>query len=294
MRVPPKYKYQKKRFISIVKAIYLSRNGEFTKKRISNFIQKLAVLKDVEQSEIALEMIGRASLRKLAALLNSSREAVRFSAARCMLNIGSDKGLDALRQIAMDKNSKRRLEALEAIGLSADRNDAASVSRILLRDDVFEVKLAAYKQLRKLNDISIMQKFIGRNFYLEQIAQPGEKMIFASRSGLPRIVFFGSPIYCRENIFIQSSDSNIIINAPAGQKYVSVMRKFPERRDVPVQLKSSFELSDIIRTLCEEPTNKTYPGLGVSYGDAIALLKQMIDKGAVQAEFRTGPLPKIN
>ena len=62
------------------------------------------------------------------------------------------------------------------------------------------------------------------------------------------------------------------------------------------QLKSSFELGDIIRTLCEIPSEageQKRGGLGVSYADAIVLLKQMCDKGAVEADFQVGPLPKI-
>jgi hypothetical protein len=63
-----------------------------------------------------------------------------------------------------------------------------------------------------------------------------------------------------------------------------------------VQLKSSFELSDIIKTLCDKPPKKGRPGkggLGVPYADVIALLKLMSDKGAVKAEFWAGVLPKI-
>ena len=109
-------------------------------------------------------------------------------------------------------------------------------------------------------------------------------------------MLFGAPLYCRDNIFIQSADGSIIINAPAGQKYVSLIRKHPKRPDVVMRLKSSFELSDIIRTLCDEPIKKDHqdrPGLGVSYADMIALLKQMCQKGAVEAQFRAGPLPKL-
>ena len=61
-------------------------------------------------------------------------------------------------------------------------------------------------------------------------------------------------------------------------------------------LRSSFELVDIIQTLCDEPLRKDRQariGLGVSYADMIALLKQMCDKGAVTAEFHAGPIPKI-
>ncbi len=297
LQVPAKYKKQKQRFISIIKATYFTQTQETTKERIRTFVRKLAVSEDKEQSEIALEAIGNESLSKLASLLNSSNEQVRLRAARCMLNLGSDRGLNTLRQTAMDKSSPYRVEAMEAIAAAASRNDTAAISRRLLRDEDLDIRLAAYETLRKLGDITIRQRLIARSFYLEQIAQTKHKSIFVSQRDEPRIALFGTPIYCRDNIFIQSADGNITINAPSGQKHVSIMRKHPKRANVIVQLKSSFELCDIIQTLCEEAIvedgSQLRPGLGVSYADTIALLKQMCDKGAVQAEFRAGPLPKI-
>jgi flagellar basal body P-ring protein FlgI len=296
LKVPAEYKEQKQRFISIVKAMYLAEAPEITEERINTFVGKLAASEDKHASEAALEAIGKKSLDKLATLLNSSNEEVRLSAARCMLNMGNDQGLEVLRQIAMDKDSTRRIEALEAITASASRNDAAAVSRKLLRDENFDIRLAAYEQLRKLDDIAVTKRLIARDFYLEEIAQTEDKAIFVSRSGQPRIVLFGAPIYCRDNIFVQSADGNITINAPTGQKYVSIIRKHPQRPNVIIKVESSFELSRIIRTLCEEPSKKTsqgQPGLGISYAELIALLKQMCDKSAVQAQFHAGPLPKF-
>jgi hypothetical protein len=298
LKVPPKYTRQKQRFISIVMATYLSETPEITQERISTFVRTLGVGQDKQSSEISLEAIGKESLDKLSALLNLSDEQVRLRAARCMLNLGSDRGLDTLRQIAADKNSSYRVEALEAITAGASRNDAAAISRRLLRDDDFDIRLAAYEQLRRLDDITVSQTLVGRNFYLEQITQTEHESIFVSRSGQPRIVLFGAPIRCRKNVFIQSDDGGIILNAPTGQEYVSIIRKHPKRPNIPpIQLKSSFELDDIIRTLCEEPLKKRDEGpigLGVSYAEAIALLKKMSDKGAIRAEFRAGPLPEID
>jgi hypothetical protein len=199
----------------------------------------------------------------------------------------------------MDKSSAYRIEALETITSGANRNDAAAISRRLLRDPNFDIRLAAYENLRKMGDIAIMQSLVAGDFYLEQITQTKYNAIFVSRSGQPRIVLFGAPLYCSENIFVQSADGNITINARAGQKYVSVIRKLPQRSDVPpITLKSSFELSDIIRTLCESAIVKegsaVRPGLNISYSDAIYILKQMCEKGMVEAEFRAGPLPKID
>jgi len=296
LKIPAKYKRQKERFVLIIKAMYLNQTRELAEERITTFVRILATSPDKDLSEIALETIGNECLSRLAALLNSSNEEVRLRAARCMLNLGNDQGLETLVQITQDKNSPYRVSALEAIISGAGRKDAAATARRLLRDENFDIRLAAYESLRELEDITVSQKLISRSFYLEQITQTERKGIFVSRSGEPRIALFGTPIHCRKNVFIESADGNIIINAPAGQKYISIMRRHPKRPDVVIQLKSSFELGDIIQTLCEEPTRRTEQGrvgLNVSYAEAIALLKQMCDKGAVEAEFRAGPLPKI-
>ncbi len=295
LKAPPKYKNQKQKFASIVKATYLTQTEEITNERIKTFIKELAVSKDKDASEFALEAIGRGSLDKLAILLKFSNEQVRLRAARCMLNLGSNRGLGALRQIALDESSPYRLEALGAITAAARRNDAAAISRKLIHDNDFDVRLAAYESLRKLDDITITQTLIGHSFHLEQIAQTKYREIFVARSGQPRIVLFGE-LYCRDNIFLQSINGDVTIDAPAGQDYVTMMRTHPKRPNI-LTLKSSFELADIIRTLCEEPIKETAdepPGLNVPYHDMVAILKQMVEKGMVRAEFRVGPLPKID
>jgi flagellar basal body P-ring protein FlgI len=296
LKVPAKYAEQKQKFISLVGMMYLAETPEATKERVSTFVKKLVASEDKEASEIALEAIGNKSLGKLHILLNLSNEEVLLRAARCILNLGSDGGLETLRDITLDKNSTYRVKALEAITRAATRNDATAISRRLLSDEDFNIRLAAYEQLRKLDDITVTRDSIGRKFYLDQIAQTAPEAIYATRSGEPRIVLFGAPISCQGDIFVQSADGNITINAPAGQKYVSIIRKHPnpEKPNVVVQLKSFFELGDIIRTLCEEPAGigeEGKSGLGVSYADMIMLLKQMCEKGAVKAEFRMGPGP---
>lgn len=295
LKVPARYNKQKERFASIIKATYLTETPEIIQQRVRSFVGNLAVSSDKDKSEIALETIGRASVPKLSALLNSLNEEVRLRAARCLLNIGNNAGLNTLRQIATNKNSAYRIEALKSITKAASRNDAAAISRKLLQDSSFEIRLAAYEQLRKLDDIVLTRKWVARQFYLETIAHVKDKTVFVSRSDYPRIVLFGSPINCRDNIFIKSSDSNITINAPSGQRYVSIIRKHPTRPNVTIKLKSSFKLSDIIQALGGEPIKKSgqdRSGLGIPYAELIAILKQMCDKNAIDAEFRVGNLSK--
>jgi flagellar basal body P-ring protein FlgI len=296
VKVPSKYRERKHRFVSIIKVTYLVHSNEMTERRINAFANKLATSPDGDESEIALEAIGNHSLPALNGLLNISDEHKQLRVARCMLNLGSDAGLTVLRRIAMNRSSLYRVEALESITAGAKRKDAILISQRLLRDSDFQIRLAAYEQLRKLDDIAVMQERVADNFYLEQVAQTKYKSIFVSRRGQPRIVLFGAPILCSESVFVRSDDGNITINAPAGQEYVSIIRKHPERPGVVAQLRSSYELDDIIKTLCETPVTSSGQdrgGLGVSYTDVISLLKRMCDKSAVKAEFLAGPLPKI-
>jgi len=181
--VPPKYREKRQRFISIVAAMFLTQEQGINSKRIRAYVERLSGSGDKYSSEVALEAIGNECLDEVGVLLDSPDEKIRLHTARCMLNLGSDNGLVALRQIAQEKESIYRIEALESITIGGKRNDAVSISRKLLRDDDFRIRLAAYEQLRKLDDVAIRQEFIGRSFYLERVTQTELKTVFVSRSG---------------------------------------------------------------------------------------------------------------
>lgn len=296
LTVPNRYAGQVQRFVSLVQATYMAENPEITARRIQAHIRDLAATEDKYAAEIALEAIGNESLGKLSILLNSSNEATRLHAARCTLNLGGSEGLTTLIEIAVNKGSSLRIEALEALTNSANRSDAAAISRRLLNDSDFGMRIAAYEQLLRLEDLSVVREFVGRSFYLDQVGRSEYKGVFASRSGQPRIAILGAPIRCRDNVFVQSDDGSIVLSAPKGQRYVEIIRKTPGRDSVPGQLRSSYDLADIIRVLCEEPrtnSDQGAGGLGVSYSEMIAIVKQLSDKGAISAEFRAGPAPKI-
>lgn len=296
IKIPSRYKESRKRFVSLIQAMYLNETQEIIRKRINHHIEQLALSPENPEGEIALEAIGNQSLADLFGLLNATDERVRLRAARCMLNLGNNGGLETLRKIAIDRGSNYRLEALEAITSSVMTQTAVTIARELLNDNDFNIRLFAYEQLRKLNDVTIAGETVGDNFFLEQIVRSEQKTIYVTRSGQPMIVLFGAPIYCNRNIFVQSLDKEITVNATSNQEVVSIIRAHPKREGVVAQMKSSFDLVDIIRTLCTEPLTEGKEGrggLGVTYAETIAFLKQMCDKGAVNAEFRAGPLPKI-
>ena len=138
--------------------------------------------------------------------------------------------LEPLRAIAMDVDSPHRLEALDAIVASAQRNEAAALARRLLRDGDTRVVLPPTSTCVAWRILLFSRSFVGGSFYLEQVVQTDRKAIFVSRSGDPRVVVFGAPVVCRDNLFVESPDERVVIDSREGQDYVSLARRVPGKR----------------------------------------------------------------
>ena len=294
LQVPGKFKDAKDKFLAMVMALSLGQDEQSQQRRIEMLVERLSRGEDIAGSQIALTTIGKAAIEELAPLLEASDEEIRFNAAACMLGIGDYRPLPVLRRIVEDNSSPYRIAAIRTIGANARRNDAIPILNSVLANGNFDVRFAAYEQLRNLRDISVSQTPVAGDFLVDSVVCGGEKAIYVSRSGAGRIVLFGAPIYCKDNIFIESADKNIVVNAGRGDKFVSVMRKHPKSPRLFGPLRSSFKLADIIRTLGEvipvQDKPLMRPGLGVAYSDIAALLKQMVENGAVEAQFRAGPM----
>lgn len=295
---PEQYKDQKDKFVALVKLMYVTGTNDLNRQRANSLIRQLAVTENKDAAEWALEAIGGASLEKLGALLNSANENVRLRAARCLLNLADDRGLETLRQIVLRGETAHRISAIQAVARSAKRNDALPIIKKALRDPDFQVRLAVYEALVGLDDISILRRAVAKSFYLDMVQQDGRKAIFVARSGTPKVVLFGAPVSCEETFFVESDDGKIIVDAQPGEKYIAIIRKHPRQPGL-IPLKSTFELGDVIRALCEQPASQEGKpaaaggGLAVPYSDMVAILQKMCQKGAIRAEFHAGPLPKM-
>ncbi len=293
--IPVEYRPRRMWFMSMIGATYLEQTPELIDARVNTMVHQLAASDRKEECEVTLEATGRVSVNKLAGLLNASDEEVRLRAARCMLNLGDDRGFETLREIALDSKSQRRLEALNGLMLSPSRDDAAPLAQGLLRDRDTGVAIGAYERLRDMNDPSILRERVGRSFFIEHVVQTDRQAIYVTRSGAPRIVLFGPPVQCRKDVFVQSSDGTVVVNSKPGQEYVSLIRRPLARPGRIEPVYTGFDLAEIIRTLGAEPAKAKdggLPGLNVSYSDVIVLVQQLATKGMVTAEFWAGPLPK--
>ena len=297
LTIPEKHKEQKEEFLAMVTSLYLNPDIQQQQNRINSLISELKKNTNKSQPAIAIQAVGKPALQALAPLLQSDDPLLQFYTARCMISIGDERALPVLRNIIKNPNSPYRIPAIRTLGQNARKNDVKPVLNTVLKGEDFAVRFAAYEQLQRLDDISVSRELVATSFFIDTVSCKGPKTIFVSRSGIPLIVIFGAPIYCNRNTFIRSQDGSVVINALPEKNYVSIIRKHANHPRPIGPVRSSYQLSDIIRTLGQaanpERNPNTRSGLNVSYANVIALIEQMCINDAVKAEFRAGQMANV-
>ncbi len=226
-------------------------------------------------------------------LLESEDVNTKFAAGTNLIAIGDDRALKMMRDFAQNPDSVHRMQAIINVGEFASKNNTVALMNRLVNDENFDVRYTAYSYLCSNNDPSIIRTVISDDFFIDQVISAGQKIIYTSRKQQPGIVLFGAPVDCEKGIYIESQDGNIIINSEPADERVSILRKHPVTGGLMGPLKCSTRVADIIKLLGDPPSpkdDKKRPGLGVPYSEIVVMLKNMVDKGAVNASFVLGPI----
>lgn len=290
--IPARYRRERQRFLNMILSLYLSEDETLRAKRIDELCQQLEQLKDAEKAEIALEAIGRPAVPKLYTLIEDNKpEETRFRAARCLLNVGEPRAVQALSIITEATNSPFRIQAIQALA-SGKVKDVEPILIRLVDDPNFEVRMAAYERLVGHDSVVISRIPIGSDFFIDLVHSKGEKVIFAYRKDNAGIVLFGSPIEAAKDIFVDMKQ--IMINSRPEENHVMLSRRHPNKPKLVGPIRCSFRVEDIIRTLAQSPEvdkrKITWPGLGISYSEVLSVLDYMCKREIIPARFVLGPL----
>lgn len=297
LKIPPRFRDQKERFLMMVQGLYLSMTNEsLFARHIDQLFEQLQRSDNKIEAETALESAGRAVLSRLALLLNSEDESVRFHAARCMINLGEEQAIPVLESFCKDTNNAYCMAALEAIALTARPRKSEPILLRAIASDSLPIRLLAYRHLERIQSSAISRQLVADSFVVDRVFCGGRPLIYVFRSEAPKIVLFGSPIYCKPDLFLQSDDGSILLNATPEEKMIAVSRRHPTRPRLIGPVHSTRELSSLIRTLGEsaDPSNnpRRQPGLAIPYQDIILLLKRLCENQLVEADFQAGPMTK--
>ena len=292
--IPEAYRHDKPRFSAMIRQLYLADQAVLRQRHIDTLIGQLKTAEDKFIAEISLEAIGKLAVDDLSPLLKSEDAAVRFHAARCLSNIGDGRSLPVLREFVFDPQSPYRRDAIRTIGRNARLSDAEPILLRALSEDSMELRLAAYETALAAKSASIQRTLVAKDFYVDRVLCDGPKVIYALRKDRPGVILFGSPLRCKDNIFLRSDDGEVTLNARPGDKHIAVSRTHPGRPRIVGPLASGFEITQLIRALAESPEQQqgttALPGLALPYCQIIQVLEKLCKTEAVDARYEQSPL----
>ncbi len=292
LRIPPFYQDRYNHFISLVLALYLQDSPGFLENKLRE-LQALARQPGLDEATIlrisyAWETIGRPSLPSLELLSQEpGLGRISFYAARTALNLDEPWAIDAMITMAQDDNHPAQLPAVQTLSENFSNLRSRSALRKLISNKNHRIRLLVYEGLRKTNDPSVRTVAISRDFRLEVVDSPGNKIIYIWAAADPRIVIFGKGLQCRQSVFFESQDKMLMINAEADDYRLTITRKLSQGDHISVR--SPFGVDELIQTLAEPWKNildeKPKAG-GLNFSEIVGILYQLYEKEVIPAQFQ--------
>ena len=230
----------------------------------------------------AWEGLGSAAAPVLLPLLSDPRPAVAYYAARAASFNNQPAAVDTLLAIAADPRSPFNVAAVESLGKLRPNADLVRKLRDLLAVESPGVRVAAYQSLERLGDVgkSIYRLRVGEQFLLDIVDAKGPPILWASRSGTPRIALIGERPRLRAPMLVTAFGDRLTVNVDGPDQPAKIFYRPVTAR--PATAAIAPELVELVARLGgERPPGEQ--GIRLTYGDVLAVLKQMSDDGQLLA-----------
>lgn len=291
--VPDAYHKQRWRYWALIEALPMSEDPAVLEKRLNKLIQKLANQEDLDETEIALEAMGQASVPLLSQYLLNPNPNIQLAAARCLSFLGSLQGLNALCQIAAMPQHPNRVQAMHALKSMTRIPQVQQIVTRLLSDPNLQFAMDVYESLAMEDGVGTERETVAGVFTMDTVRQNPNKAVIATRSAGAHLALFGSPIYLKSGQFLEFPEKRVILDSRVNNQYVMISRHTDQPGVTTKPVQCTCQLRDIVRVLCEKPGLGNDPGgFGLSYSDLLYLLRQLSEKGMIPAKLWAGPLPE--
>ena len=179
-----------------------------------------------------------------------------------------DLAVETLDRLVREPDSRFRLAVIEELGAARFSARAARPLRRLVKDDSDpRVRAAAYEALVERNDPGIVTIPIGEaGFALDLIAAPRPNLIYAKRTGDPRIALIGDSILARPPLMYTSADGTLDIVADSGAVRLMLVRRSAASGEVSPPVHVDLDLSKVIALMAGSPPesdSEPVRGLGI-------------------------------
>jgi hypothetical protein len=295
--LPDRYAGDWEHFSKLVEHVYLQGGSEaFARAKARQLVEEAhkpgAALQDISY---CWEGLGEYALADLAPLMTDDKEDVRFAAARAAAYIGDPSGAAerTLYDIARNDKSPRQIAAVQVLGKVPNSRAINELLRDLLDSNQTTVRVQAYNILARADDPSISRQVVrsarqplNEKFILEYVHSKGPPLIYATRSGVPRIAIFGNVPELTVPVTFSALDNHLMISSGAVGRDVTIFYRNSRIRQ-PIQMSSPPDIADVLGRLAGQMDDGTGQ-LDFTYAEILAILQGMTEQQKLRVVAPTG------
>ncbi|HEY7090435.1 MAG TPA: flagellar basal body P-ring protein FlgI [Tepidisphaeraceae bacterium] len=276
--VPERYATDWDHFAQVVTHTFLNATPDFAVIKAKQLGEE-ALKPDAPLLDISYcwEALGPTALPFITPLMTNDKQEVAYASARAAAFLGDATAQTVLMDMARISGHPFQISAVQTLGKLPPSPEINQMLRTLLDTDQTLVRLEAYRALASHDDPSIISKKIGDGkFTLDIVPSQGPPIIYASRTGAPRIAVIGNHPKMNLPIVFSSMNNQFTISSDEQRQLLTIFYRGPEL-DKPIWFLSSPDAAELIARLGGEGAPGD-PSLKISYCEVVALLQAMGDQ----------------
>ena len=287
--VPQSFNGDWEHFIGVATHLYMVRSAAVTaakaKELVAEAVKPNAPLLDIS---CCLEGLGPDVIPFIEPLYTHGSPEVAFAAARAGAFVGDAVGEEALLEIARSEQHPFQLNAVKALGaLPASTRIDRMMGQLLGTKSVL-VRIEAYRVLADHASPMIMSRAVRNSFVLDRIISDGANLVYATRSGVPRIAVFGRSVPINLPMMFTAFQSRLSISTgPDRQSIVLFDRTGPRVGGVQGQMRP--DLYELLLRL----GGGSDEGFRFGYCELVGILQALSEGRHFEAAFVLQDLPAV-
>jgi hypothetical protein len=281
MYVPRSFNGDWEHFHGLATHLFFDHSPEFSTRKAEQLVQEA---QKPEAAEYLLsisycwEALGAQSLPFVVPLMNNKSPDVAFAATRAAAWLGDSSALTVLMDMARTTDHPFQLPAVQVLGSMPASPVISQMLRTLLDAPQATVRIAAYRVLARANDPSIYSKPINGKFVLDIIpSNTALPLIWASRSGVPRLAIFGNKPAMELPATFSALQDRLTITSAENERTVKIFYRDPTVNR-PVPILSNPDIAELVARLGGIGSDQDKQKLNFTYGDIVAILQAMSER----------------
>ncbi len=280
--VPKNFNGDWEHYLGIVMHLYLNGSPGFAAAKANELaaeaVKPNALLQDISY---AWEGLADEALPFIRPLYTHAAPEVAYAAARAGACLGDAAGAEAIMEIARTDGHAFQLNAVRTIGFLPASTRVDRMLTELLSVSNALVRVEAYKILADHGSPVVLSRNVGDQFMVDRVFCDGPPLIYAARSGEPRIALFGKNMNIQLPLMFTAMDEKLTISTNKDQRTLVVFDRTNDRLAAGQSIVSQADVLDLARRLGGAGDE----GLRFAYSDVVGILQKLSEKKAIAASF---------